>query len=390
VTKLKVKFLARGVAGLAGRVVGRLFNRAENGETTMRTVVLDLRDAIEIDVSPGQVLLEVRLPSGDQLSAEKTITARAARPSLTVGLAATPPKWLGLQHVLSPPVEPGAAAGARVRDICVHRAGAAPLRLAAGGHDRKTRDGGVTYAVHSKRRTTSLTVEGYTAPRPLVELRFADGAREIVAPPLPWLGDGGEPEAVQLISDESADGTRADVLVHDATFSPVLAYYAVGNREAARELATLIEDRARAAVDDAARNPCAAVAGFLVLRLLHRDKQGEWLPKLAECPLADGAILYAGHLLDTRAGRSDPAQVRRLLLEGRRRGLPAFAACGRQLRTGLERVASLAPDDPEVAAALDWARDLVGACRSDTIITWLSADDATLGRIVPEVPPPPE
>jgi hypothetical protein len=178
------------------------------------------------------------------------------------------------------------------------------------------------------------------------------------------------------------------VIVEDPELSPILAYYATGNRAAARELASGVETRAANAVMGKSHNPGAAVAGVLVLRalrpeLLHED----WLANLAEMnEISDGAILYAHYLMDRRS-RSDPDKVRKLLVDARGRGVPVFAQCGRMLRDGLRRLCAIAPDE-EIESALEWAKDLVDAQRTETIISWLSGDNDLLSRVVPDIIPP--
>ncbi|HMG21334.1 MAG TPA: hypothetical protein VK607_08465, partial [Kofleriaceae bacterium] len=255
----------------------------------------------------------------------------------------------------------------------LHRAGRPVLEL---GFDQPTLDGAARFVIHGDANATSLTIEGYTGQTAMVELVLADGRREMVAAPLPWLGEASSPVPIQLVLERCTAGTRACVIIQDPTFSSMLAYYASGDRSAARDFAPMLEARARQAVMAKLHNPCACVAGVLVLRRMPcAPLPSAWLDSLADISaISDAAILYATHLMETRERRNDRARMRHWLLEARRRGVPVFAECGRMLYAGLRRLAAADPDDAEVAAAAGWARALVDASRSDTIFSWLTAE----------------
>ncbi|HWU87307.1 MAG TPA: hypothetical protein VN253_08530 [Kofleriaceae bacterium] len=428
----------------AGTFVAQMVARPDGGSPTRETLRLELGHPREVAVEPGSILVEVCLPSGEILRDERTIAAGRDE-TIAFNLPQARREWLGWRQVLTGQA-PGHGGtghvhdahddddddhddahdddapghhghhhhgehGERgpypgpflVREIRVHRPGSpAPIVVAVnrtgvdGVVSHAVQDGGATYQLHTDEKTMSLTIEGYRGPWPLVEMIMSDGRREVAVPPLPWYDAQAQPVPVQLIFDCDDVVGRAEVIVHDPVFSPVLAYYAAGNRAAARELSPEIERRAVDAIRDKVRNPCVATAGLLVLRRTRGAALDDVLfENLARIKYtADGPILHAQRLLEAKDRRRELDRVRAALLEAVRRGPPIFAQCGRSLRDGLRRVAAAEQEQngvatPEIAAALEWATALVDASRSDTIITWLSADDATLARIVPGVVLPP-
>lgn len=377
---------------IAGTYVAQLFARSTSGAPTSRTVLLQLGQPTTVDVEPGPIEVRVRLPSGEVLAAERTI-APDHDEAVTLAIKGSRHEWLGWQNVLSPETD----AATRGDPFPVGDPWVTAVRVHQGGMhtDVSLDDGAVIdnarFTVNRDNTTFSLTVEGYHGPRLLVELELATGAREVVALPVPWFDRDEKPLPVQLICDMVAGGTRADVIVHDPEFSPVLAYYAAGNFAAAREIAPMIVDRAERAIFDKFRNPVAGAAGVLVLRRLEPKRVAEaWLRNLANIgSISDGAILYASHLMSSRQGRSDLSQIRDYVLEARKRGVPIFSECIRILADVMARLNSVADSPPEIYELYMWSRHLMLAARAGTIITWLAADDRSLRRIVPEVVGPP-
>jgi len=380
-------------AGAAGTFVAQLLSRSTTGAPTSKTVLLQLGVPTVVDVEPGPIQVQVRLPSGDVLTDERTIVAGHDE-AITFSLRGSRHEWLGWQNVLSPETD----ATLRGNDsFPVGEPWITQVRVHQGGNhidvpiDKGASFGGATFSINRDNATFSLTVEGYRQPPPLVELVMSTGAREIVALPLPWYDKSEKPLPVQLICELIAGGTRADVIVHDAEFSPVLAYYAGGNFAAAREVAPFIVDRAEMAIMNKFHNPVAGAAGVLVLRRLEPKRVDEsWLQNLAGISsISDGAVLYASYLMATRERRSDMSRIHKLVLDVRRRGMPIFVECVQILNDLLTRLNSATDRPAEINEAYMWTRHLMVAARADTIITWLAADDRSLSRIVPTVVAPP-
>jgi len=381
VTRLALTIQPGGPGTPASKVVAQLFSRSEAGTTRSQSVVLDIGHTTTLELDPGHVFVQLRLPSGELLTDERVLETGGAA-EITFGLAGSRHAWLGWDKLVSRgaaarPANDGppelAAGEPLVVQARLHRAGRPVLEL---GFDQPTIEGAARFVIHGDANATSLTIEGYAGETAMVELGLADGRRELVAAPLPWFGEASVPVPIQLVLERGASGTRASVIIQDPTFSSVLAYHASGDRSAARDFAPMLEARARQAVIAKLHNPCACVAGVLVLRRMPcAPLPAVWLDSLAEITaISDAAILYATHLMETRERRSDRARMRRWLLEARRRGVPVFAECGRMLYAGLRRLAAADPGDAEVAAASDWARALVDASRGDTIFSWLTAD----------------
>jgi hypothetical protein len=385
----------------AGTFVAQLLACPSGGRSSTQTVLLEIGRDTTVDVAPGHVSVQVRLPSGELLDEERTI-AQDRDDTIAFNLGSARHEWLGWQQMLTPRIAP--EVGARgpmefpvgklpIAEVRIHRGGKAPIVVpldTSVGADR------ATYRIQTDATTVSLTIERYEGVRPLIELVKTDGGREIAALPLPWYDEAANALPIQLFYEIGPSGEPcADVIVHDPVFSPMLAYYATGDRAATRKFSQEIERRARQAIEGELQNPCAATAGLLVLRRLHRTNLPDHLfENLAGITsISDGAILYAQHLREKRNQRSDRNHVRAVLLEAVQRGVPMFSECGRMLRDGLRRVAAAEQKQsqkasPEVKAALEWASELVDASRADTIITWLATNSAALSKIVPSVVAP--
>lgn len=390
-TKLALTVQPSGPGTPASKVLAQLYLRSETGSTRSHSVVLDIGHTTTLDVDPGHLSIQLRLPSGELLTDERVIES-GHDVAMTFGLGGSRHEWLGWQDLVSrsparlrPSCAPPDAADEPLVDrVRLHRAGRPALELAL---DRPTVDGAARFVTHRDRDAASLTIEDYSGDHAVIELVRPGDRREVVAAPLPWLGESSSPVTIQLVLERCAAGPRASVIIQDPAFSSVLAYHASGDRRAAHDFAPLIEARARQAILEKSRNPCAGVAGVLVLRrMTDASLPAEWLDSLADLTaISDGAILLATHLMETRERRSDRSRVRHLLLEARRRGVPVFSECGRMLCSGLRRLAAASPGDAEVADAAAWARAVVDASRPETMFSWLAAEPAVLSPLVPDV-----
>jgi hypothetical protein len=393
VTKLALTVQPAGSDTPASKLLAQLHLRSATGDTHSQSVVLDIGRTTTLDVDPGDVpghvFVQLRLPSGELLTDERVIEP-GRDVEVTFGLGGSRPGWLGWHDLVarSPapaavPGEPtdGVAAAALVDRARLHRAGKPVLEIALDG---PVTEGPARFTIHADPRAASLTIEGYDGDHAVVELVRGDGGRELVAAPLPWLGESSTPATIQLVLERSARETRASVIIQDPAFSSVLGYHASGDRASAHDFAPLIEARTRRAIVEDRHNPCAGVAGVLVLRrMAGATVPAAWLEQLAgAAAISDGAVLYATHLLGTRERRTDRARVRHFLLEAHRRGVPVFSACARLLCSGLRRLAAAGdPDDAELAAALAWSRALVDALRGETLFSWLAAEPAVLSAL---------
>ena len=57
------------------KIVARLLTRSPSGPTKSETVLLDFDKTTTVEIDPGQILVQVQLPSGVVLSEERTISA---------------------------------------------------------------------------------------------------------------------------------------------------------------------------------------------------------------------------------------------------------------------------------------------------------------------------
>jgi hypothetical protein len=200
--------------------------------------------------------------------------------------------------------------------------------------------------------------------------RFAEGAVQVPGPapqrltvtsggdaylvtlPFPWRSPHGDAAVVEMLVNlrQGPTGSPISVAVRDQLLGAGLAYMSTGALDTAALMFADVRDMLFAKVE----NPLAAAAAGYVLigtdRAARPQKWDPWLENLRRWfpHLADGSILLGAR----RLMRGDVDAARSLLLEGYKRGLPAYTLGLSWLVDGLAAF----PDDSQCTAALQEVR----------------------------------
>lgn len=179
----------------------------------------------------------------------------------------------------------------------------------------------------------------------------AGDAAYLVTAPWPWPRED-RPVAVELMVNlrQGPTGSAVSVTVQDPVVGAGLGYLAEGSLEKAAVVFADVEAMLYAKVS----NPVAAAAGAYVLVGRSTGKDGQrWDPWLANLrawfpELSDGAVLWGARRLRTAREPAHLDEAKAAFLEGYRRGLPVFTLGLTWLLDGLSHF----PDDEDCAAAL--------------------------------------
>jgi len=342
-------------------VAAEVWEQPEGGAPSVRSIRVPLGDdGTELDIAPGTVLVQLRLPSGELLSEHRTIERDRDEEIVFYPTPSqnTWPGWVRYPKLAQQHETPGKtetlldrlAGEARV-ELWSQRGGqwhVDDLRSAfESGAAKLAAGGGVQLS--SDASTASFLFQGLGGARYLVRIVRPTGASVGILP-VPWYYDDRLVD-VQLVLTAERDCLSPQVIVRDPSMAPVLAYFQGGDRGSARLYEDEVVRRAHDALYHKLQNPVPAAAGaYLLLRLGRLDKVRSWLENLANAPgsHSDGWILLATSLLSSSERRSAPSEATRALLEATARGIPLFAEGVPLLRDGLRLVASRQRGDDAV------------------------------------------
>lgn len=209
---------------------------------------------------------------------------------------------------------------------------------------------------------------------------------QIAMIPLPWRERNAEEIDIQALitpcSTEATAGTDVkfgvQVLIQDQDIAPILAFLQNGNLEAASLLLKNLGEIAEGYLYNKIINPYAAAAGCYVLirlreywRMRDEGPQHNWTRNLADwfTWLPDGAIIYAWKRLfcDRDAPEDRLADARQYLQKAVDRGAPVFTEGVRLLRDAT-RLAFTKPDDTVThGELLKRVRDLSNWAQPNTV-----------------------
>ena len=380
----------------------------------------------EVDVAPGDYLVEAALPSGEVLSDD--VEVRDGRPTTVVLELRSPFETHSMQYLVGN-IEPGAVyhspstypvpasvdsqpfaedlthgledldAPRPVADVVVlprEDPGALPVDLLDGLRTRTTWEAAA--AVRAALGTAApvpLEPQWADSVSPLYRLddrlyrhevvwsRYrwqyvlvaAGDTAYLVNVPWPWPHEE-RPVTAELMVNlrQGPTGSAVSVTVQDPAVGAGLGYLAVGSLEKAAVVFADVESMLYAKVS----NPVAAAAGAYVLVGRSTGKDGQrWDPWLANLrawfpELSDGAVLWGARRLRTAREPAHLDEAKAAFLEGYRRGLPVFTLGLTWLLDGLSHF----PDDTDCAAALahvhrlSWRVDM----REPFVVLRLGAD----------------
>lgn len=385
-----------------------------NGSVQRAVLILQEGAARTVDVKgPGAYVVRAELPSGRWLSDAATATTDAAGKSLgpdsavldfnaaetpldellqpelaaqvvaknlppRVSAAAPPPPSAsaGLEAMAAPAPPAGLEFGLFGSWVDVEGSDKAPARRAAAIEWRMPwtefvlpgnlrLPNGLGWSADTTRWRPVLVRVSDLSARALVVTPPAYAASSLTLLPDPETGL--DPQALRLLAVWESGHKTADAL---------FAYVQRGALDLAREAAPALIEQAASLLVDKGANPIHAMIAAYTLLTIGDTAHGSWMANLASLfPfLPDGAIIYGWHLIHTGQAEQAPAQFHAALS----RGLPIYTAGVRLLRDGLNFVAGIHRDDPQLRADADLAYQIAAAANLDSELTCLKLGEGGL------------
>ena len=377
------------------------------GKTIQLLVPIGPRDATRsIDVPPGELSVQVRLPSGEILT-DNIRVDDGQEATLVLKSRRSPHEWMSWPRFLSSGSSQ-ALPEMSVQHLAISSQVALWARAPGGAvsvladrpwhEDKDDQQGLLSYTLANEPH--GVIANRTSHGERILAAIDAPGVQKILATiPLPW--NMRSPMArVQLLLtqphiESSHPGIDVDVLVHDAWLAPMLGYLESGDLAAARHFEQLVVDHAEELLAAKSSNPIAAAAGgYLLLRTRALARLHNWPANLAAWFewLPDGPIILATQLLRSRPGREARAAIVEHFMAAAARGAPLFTEGVQLLGDGLRLLGSWESTDSGRArkkqsstrfdALVEWVESLESATRPNTLFTVLEGEDATLRRLV--------
>jgi elongation factor Tu len=159
----------------------------------------------------------------------------------------------------------------------------------------------------------------------------------------------------------------------------MLGFLTSGDFQSARDIGETFLDEAEDMLREKLQDPfSAAVAGYFLLQAGKYERLHDWTRNLADwfLWLPDGPIIRACHLMT--AGEPDRGEIRELLLESVRRGVPHYSIGLDLLHRRLGLLFQGAPEDVELGKALSVVGSYIDAADlTSGVVTFTGADPAT-------------
>ena len=353
-----------------------------------------------VEVDPGMLLVQARLPSGELLVDRREIGS--GKEEIILRPSPSSREWLGwanflasgsrlvesFESSLDQPLDPELERLLLSSEVLLQRrnpkgkletVSRSLMKWVDSQNGARAGEGSVV--------SFELRVSSFEGDRAF--LRVVRGSEIwLLALPLPWNGLTG-PVPVQLLldagtsrvestdaGDHSLEDLPIGIIVKDPQLGSSFGYLRSQDQSSLSAMHEQIARAAEQALFDKAQNPLAAAAGaYLLIRMGLVERLHDWPANLCERFewLPDGAIIEGCHLLM----RQDEAKAAKRFALAAARGIPAFTEGARQLYKAKLR---LGPRFAKRASA--WVDELASVIHPNRIYTSIVAPDERCRRLL--------